>query len=325
MSEACHWSKQSEKASGRELKFVLFLFRIFPVVILRILAFPVGFVYFLISGKARHESKRFMQRIAQFIDDPKLAKKCRHSFAPLRHIISFSLTLVEKIQGWGGKFPFKNIHFQNDDVNDLINELNNGKGAFLIFSHLGNLELLRSLLNSGNTGVSRIVPATAIMDINVTSHFVKTLKEINPQSEVDIIGADEIGPQTALLLEDRLANGGVVLIAGDRTSASGSGNALLPFFGKEAPFPSGVFYLLSLLNYPRYFVFGLRSRCLSIKAQYNMYVHKSDISFECSRNERKQRSNILAQVFVSLLEGYCKKYPFQWYNFFDFWHEGEAK
>lgn len=320
-----HWSRQDEKASGWQLKLVLFLFKIFPVIILRIFAFPIGFMYFLFSKKARLDSRRFLQRVAQFIDDPKLAKKCRRRFAPLRHIISFSLTLVEKIQGWGGRFSLENIHFQNDDIYNLINELNNGKGAFLIFSHLGNCELLRSFLNSNNTGVSRNVPATAIMDKKVSTHFVRMLKELNPQSDVDIIGADDIGPQTAIHLEDRLSSGGVVLIAGDRTSASGSGNMAFPFFGKDAPFPSGVFYLLSLINYPVYFIFGLRNKCLSLNTSYNMHVHKNDISFDCSRKERMQRSAVLAQSFISLLESYCKKHPFQWFNFFDFWHEGDEK
>ena len=325
VSQSNHWSKQREKASGWQLNFLLFLFKIFPVFILRIIAFPVGFFYFLFSRKARFESKRFLKRAAQFIEDPKLAEKCASPFAPLKHIISFSLTLIEKTQGWGGRFPLKNIHFNNDDIYNLIDELDNGKGAFLVFSHLGNSELLRSFLNSDKTGVSRKVPATAIMDVNVTAHFVKMLKKLNPQSSVDIICTDDIGPQTAILLEERLSSGGVVLIAGDRTSASGNANIMLPFFGKEAPFHSGVFYLLSLIKYPVYFVFGLRSGCLSLKSRYNMYVHKSDISFDCPRKERIQRSNDMALVFVSLLESYCKKFPFQWFNFFDFWQEGDTQ
>jgi len=320
-----HWSRQSEKAAGYwQLKFLLFLFRIFPVIILRIIAFPVGFFYFIFSKKARIESKRFMQKTAQFIDDPKLAKKCRSVFAPLRHIISFSLTLIEKIQGWGGRFSFKNIHFQNDDIKDLINRLEEGKGAFLLFAHLGNCELLRGLLISNKTGVSRTIPVTAIMDTKVTAHFNNMLKELNPQSRMDIIGADEIGPETAVLLEDRLAGGGIVVIAGDRTSATGGKNLMIPFFGDEAPFPAGTFYLVSLMNYPVYFTFGLRGKCLSLIPEYNMHVHKSNITFDCTRKERMQRSVVLAENFVSLLESYCKKYPFQWYNFFNFWHKGEV-
>jgi predicted LPLAT superfamily acyltransferase len=46
-----HWSRQKEQASYWHIKFLLILFKIFPVIILRIIAFPVGFFYFLFSKK----------------------------------------------------------------------------------------------------------------------------------------------------------------------------------------------------------------------------------------------------------------------------------
>ena len=323
--QAVHWTQESEKAAGYwQLKFLLFLFRIFPVIVLRIIAFPVGFFYFVFSKSARTESYRFFQRIAGFIEDPSLAKRCRSAFAPLRHIISFSLTMIEKIQAWDGRFSLKNIEFHDDDIAQLKSSLEQGKGAFLVFSHLGNSELLRGLLNFNRTGVSRNIPVTAIMDMKVTSHFRRMLKELNPRSSVDIIGSDEIGPQTADILESRLAEGGLVLVSGDRTPAAGDKNLMIPFFGKPAPFPFGIFYLFSLLEYPVYFVFGVNKGNLSLIPRYNMYVHKYSISFDCPRKEKIQRTSLLAQSFADYLESYCKKYPFQWYNFFDFWQEGEV-
>jgi predicted LPLAT superfamily acyltransferase len=319
-----HWSRQNEQAAGYwQLKLLLVLFRVFPLFILRIFAFPVGFFYFLFSKRGRTESQRFLQQIVPFIDDPRISKKYCSPLASMKHIISFSLSMVEKLQSWSGKFSFENIHFQDDDIGDLIRELENGKGAFLVCSHLGNAELLRGLTNFDRTGVSRKVPVTVIMDMNATAHFNRMLKELNPQFGIDIIGAREIGPQTAVLLEDRLAAGGLVAITGDRTTAEGGKNILIPFLGKEAPFPSGAFYLASLMKSPVYFVFGLRRRDFSLMPEYDMHVHKSSISFDCSRKERLERSLLLAHSFVSFLESYCKKQPFQWYNFFDFWQGGE--
>ena len=317
-----HWSQQSEQAAGYwQLKLLLVLFRIFPVFILRLMAFPVGFFYFLFSKRGRIESRCFLKKVAPFIDDAKLAEKCRCWLGSLRHIISFSLSLIEKIQSWSGKFQFKDLNFKNDDIGKLIRELEEGKGAFLIFSHLGNSELLRGLLNFDQTGVSRKIHVTSIIDVNITAYFIRMLKELNLQSSMDIISADEISPQTAVLLEERLSSGGLVAIAGDRTSAAGSKNIILPFFGKGAPFPSGAFYLASLMKYPVYFVFGLRQKDLSLIPKYDMHVHKSSISFNCSRKERQERSSLLAASFAAYLEEYCKKQPFQWYNFYDFWQE----
>jgi predicted LPLAT superfamily acyltransferase len=319
-----HWSQQKEQGSGYwHFKFLLFLFRIFPVVVLRIIAFPVGFFYFIFSKKARTESKRFLKKAALHINDPKTAQKCLSVFGPLRHIVSFSLALVEKLQSWGGKYPHKNIHFQNDDSGEFIRLLENGNGAFIITSHLGNTDLLRAIASFSLKGVSRKVSITAIVDIKVTKNFNRMIKEINQQSDFDLLHPSEIGPQTAVLLEEKIASGGIVTVAGDRTSVnSGGKNTGIPFLGEEAPFPLGIFYLASLLKAPVYFIFALRKSALSIRPDYNMHVHKSDISFECNRKERLAQSSVLARSFAELLENYCKEQPFQWYNYFDFWAKG---
>jgi len=316
-----HWSQHKEKTAGYwNVKLLLILFKLFPVVIMRIIAFPVGFFYFLFSKKVRAESGRFLLKAAPFVEQSKTAKRCRSPLGPLRHIVSFSLTLVEKIQSWGGKFQFKNIHFQNDDVEGLIQELENGKGVFLITSHLGNIELLRGLASLNRTGVSRKTPVTAIIDTKINENFSRMLKELNPQSNFDIIDANEIGSHTAIMLEDKLASGTMVTIAGDRTAGSAAGkNFMIPFLGEEAPFSPGIFYLAALMKAPVYFIFALRRGDLSIKPEYDMHVHKSALSLECSRKERLGRSSLLAQSFAELLEKYCKETPFQWYNFFDFW------
>jgi predicted LPLAT superfamily acyltransferase len=316
-----HWSQHKEKAAGYwHIKLMLVLFRLFPVIILRVLAFPVGFFYFLFSKKARTESKRFLQKAAPFVTRHSTAHKCRSPFGPLRHIVSFSLNLVEKLQSWGGKFQFKNIHFQNDDIDELIQELENGQGVFLITSHLGNIELLRGLASFNRTGVSRKTPITAVIDMKVNEKFSRMLKELNPQSSFDIINAAEIGPHTAVMLEEKLAAGGMVTIAGDRTAAGGK-NLIIPFLGEDAPFSPGIFYLAALMKAPVYCVFALRHRDLSLKPEYDMHVHKSRLSLECSRKERFNQSALLARSFAALVESYCKETPFQWYNFYDFWQK----
>jgi predicted LPLAT superfamily acyltransferase len=317
-----HWSQHKEQAAGYwQMKLLIVLFRFFPLIILRAIAFPVGFMYFLFSKRGRTESRRFLQKIAPLIEDPLLAKKCRSRFGSLRHIISFSLSVVEKMQGWGGKFSFDDIEFQNDDIDELNRQLEEGKGAFLLFSHLGNAMLLMGLLNLGRTGVSRKIQVTAILDLKGSAHFSRMLNELNPQSKLDIIFADEMGSHTAVLLEERIAAGGLVLVTGDRTSMSGK-NIMIPFLGKEAPFPYGVFFLATLMNAPVYCLFGMRRKALSIRPKYDIHVHKSLLSFDCPRKERLKKCSLLVESFAALLAQYCKEQPFQWYNFFDFWQEG---
>jgi predicted LPLAT superfamily acyltransferase len=315
-----HWSRQKERAAGYwHVKLLLVLFRAFPTVVLRLLAFPVGFIYFIFSKKSRNLSQRFLQKAALRVEAPETAKKCRSPFGALRHIVSFSLGVVEKIESWGGRFPFKNIQFRDDDICGFVEGLEDRKGAFLICSHLGNVELLRGLASFNRTGVSRNVVVTSIVDFSVTADFNRMLGELNKESMTGIISVNQINPHTAILLEEKLSSGELVVIAGDRTSAGRGDNIMIPFLGEEAPFPRGPFYLASLMDAPVYFVFALRLEDISLKNTYALHVHKSGISFDCPRKERHKRAEDLARSFAALLEGYCRKYPFQWYNFYDFW------
>ena len=325
-NQSVHWSKHKEQVAGYwHVKLLLVLFKIFPVIILRILAFPVGFFYFVFSRKGRAESKRFLKKAAPLIDNPKISKKCRSPMGPLRHIISFSLTLTEKIQTWGGKFSFKNIYFQDDDIEELIQMLEDKKGVFLIMSHLGNIELLRGLANFSQTGVSRNVPVTAIIDMNVSENFTRMIKELNPDSAFNVINARDIGADTVIILEEKLAQGEIVTITGDRTSVNiNEENFMIPFLEEEAPLSPGIFYLAVLMKMPVYYVFSLRRGDLSLKPLYDMHVYKCPLSFDCGRNERRMRSLELARSFAALLEKHCKEKPFQWYNFYDFWSKQGA-
>jgi len=317
-----HWSVQKEKAAGYwQLAFTLILFKLLPVVFLKIIAFPVGFFYFLFSAKAREYSRTYLQRLTLYAGVKKTSS--------LRHITAFSIAIVEKLEAWGGKAAFKKIHFNtdvngniiDDDIAELAQRLEDGKGAMLISSHLGNMEFIRGLAGLNRTGISREVPVNAIVDFRVTAHFNRMLNRLNPNSHMSLINAGDLGPETIVLLQERLAAGELVVIAGDRTSANQDSRLLpLPFLNAEAPFPYGPYFLAAILGVPVYAVFAMRQKDLSISSHYDMRIHKCPVSFDCPRQQRQSRIEELAVWFISLLEKYCKIYPHQWYNFFDFWH-----
>jgi predicted LPLAT superfamily acyltransferase len=313
-----HWSEQKERAASWQMRLFFVLVRWLPPLLLKLAAFPVGLCFFIFAGKARAESGRFLNRAAN------ACGKSRRQFSSLKNIISFALTLVEKADAWTGRVYFERIHFQNDDVGRLLRELEAGKGAVLLCSHLGNMELLRALADYSRTGVSREIAVTSVADFGVTPFFNKMVESLNPRSQLRIIDAGEIDPDTVLLLEEQALAGGLTVIAGDRTSANTRNQVFsIPFLGAPAPFPRGAFVLASLLGVPVYAVFGLRRRELSIFPEYNMYVYfigSPDQTF--SRRERKGTVESYARHFASLLEGYCLQYPHQWYNFYDYWAGG---
>jgi predicted LPLAT superfamily acyltransferase len=312
-----HWSQHKEEARRyRTLKLTLVLFRVLPGCVLRLIAYPVSFFYYVFSKRARGESRRFLRR----------AVGGNARISPFRHILAFSLTLIEKMESWGGKASDACLSYRtDDDMRDLKNNLARKKGALLVCSHLGNAELLRGLATRGYSVVERDVPISSIVDVAVTAHFNRMIREVNPDAAINIIPTSEIGPATIIQLQDRIAEGGVVVIAGDRTSANSRNKYFrIPFLGEDASFTYGTFFLAALLDAPAYFFFALREKDVSPRApRYTVHIHKSPVSFDCPRAERETRIEELARCFAGRLESYCKHYPYQWYNFFDFWAREE--
>lgn len=302
MSTQWYEVKQSHNFGYKMMFFVL---KIFPASFMRFLAFFVGFFYWLFGAKARRVSKKYLSKVGKS--------------SSLKHISSFALNLVENVQSWAGKFSFSDVHWQNDDVHDLVDNINAGKGTIIVISHLGNAQMMKGLACMGESGTERKMNITTVSDAKISKGFNALLNEINPDSSFNLVSSDDIGPETILLLQERLEQGGVVVIAGDRVSAHTRRNIEIEFLGEKANFPYGVFLLIALLNSPTYFVTGLRQKDFSLSPQYDMFVSKNPISFDCSRKEREERIRQTAENYAKNLENLCKIHPYQWYNFFDFW------
>ena len=307
MSKQWYEVKQQHNLGYR---IIFFLMKICPAPAMRFLAIPVGFFYFLFGKGTRAVSRNYLSRC--------FGRKAR-SGEIARHIISFALNLIENIQSWMGVFSFEDLRWQNDDISDLVEDINAGRGTVIVISHLGNAQMLKGLASLGESGTKRKVSVTTISDENISGGFYTLLSEVNHDYSFNHISTDDIGPETILLLQERLEEGGTIVIAGDRVSAHTSRNLEVEFFGEKAKFPYGVFLMVALLDAPTYFVSGLRQKDISVRPRYDMLAKKNPVRFDCPRKEREERIKETARLYAENLETLCKLHPYQWYNFFDFW------
>ena len=314
--ENTHWADEKEVIkTNKPLKFTLILLKIIPGFIARTLIFPVTFFYFIFAKKARKACIQYQKQLREFT-----GRRIPSRINSYHQIVSFAFCIIEKMEGWLGKIKFDRIQYQNDDINDILNLLKSGKGALLITSHLGNMELLRSLSDYNRQLVGRDVPVYVVMDLRVNTNFSETLKSINPKFSFHVINSSDIGPDSMVTLMDAVENGALVVIAGDRTSATEREKVIrVNFLGKEASFPYGVFLMPFLMKVPVYFMFGLRSRLSVFSPKQNVYIEKCHINFDCPRSERENNIILCCGEFVARLEKFCILYPYQWYNFFNFW------
>ena len=292
-----NWYEHTEKTNFG-YKMLYFLLAFFPPKFMRILAFPIGFFYFIFGKETRRFSKKYLSKL--------------NRTSSLRHIISFALNIAENVQCWGGKITFSDITFHDDDFGDFKKNIDGKKGVLFIISHLGNAQMLRGI------GMNR-TKITTVADFSVSSGLHKLLTKINPDASLQVVNANDFGPETILFLQEKIEQGEIVVIAGDRISANTDKHIRLPFLGEGANFPYGVFLLAALLNAPTYFVNGLRKKDLSTNPEYDFFIKKNRVDFNCPRSEREGKIIESAKNYARNLAELCEMHPYQWYNFFDFW------
>ena len=312
-----HWSAQEELGGGRwQFGFLLFVFSRFGSNVLRLFALPLAFFFFLGARSKRRYSREFLGRAARFRDSAS-AKRC----SSLRHFRAFAVSLADKMDAWAGRTKIDQLEIAPGDYDGLVADLQGGRGAVVLCSHLGNIEVFRALgqLYAAETFDFRIA---AIVDFDGTGRFNEMIKAINARSMADIIPASNIGPDTVIWLRDFIQDGGMVVIAGDRTAAMTQRTLTLPFLGQEADFPYGSFLLADLLEAPVFSVFAIRTKETAFRGIYRVHVRKHPETGGI-RRERDKRLLGMASLFRDQLQELAVQTPCQWFNFYPFWERAE--
>jgi predicted LPLAT superfamily acyltransferase len=151
------------------------------------------------------------------------------------------------------------------------------------------------------------------------------MRQINPESSISLIQVTEINSVVAMMLNKKISNGEFIVVAGDRTPAVRS--ELQPsarltwasFLGHPAPFPQGPFILAGILKCPVLTLF-----CLKKDGRYHIIFERFAEIIESSRQTRADTLNKCVTRYATRLEHHCFSYPFQWFNFFDFWSQAST-
>ncbi|MFM5669777.1 glycosyltransferase [Aeromonas hydrophila] len=302
-----HWSRTPERGSLLGMQIMLTSYRLLGRRGFSLLLYPV-IGYFWLTGRAqRQASQAYLARLESFADASGVAlpPEPRSSF---RHFLRFGEAALDKLAGWRGDITEQEVELVGAEHYQAA--INSGQGVLLLGSHLGDLELCRAL-GSRKQGL-RI---NALVFTRHAARFNALLKEINPDSHLNLIQVQELGADTAILLKEKLERGEWVVIVGDRTSVTREKRVIwADFLGAPAPFPLGPFVLSSVLGCPVYLMFGL-------KEQGRFRVHFEPFA-DGEPLPRQGRQQILAsrvQAYADRLQHHCLQAPLDWFNFFDFW------
>lgn len=305
-----HWSKQSERGSYCGMKILLAIYSLFGRTVFKQLL-KIVIAYYMLTAKSTCKVS------AQYLCNIKTYSLISRTVLPekltvYKHLNSFAETLLDKLIAWKGGFSTNNLSVHGIESVESLTQ--SGQGIVLIGSHLGNLELCRALSEKHVD-----LKINALVFTEHAPRFNAVLRAVNPKADLNIIEVNKLGPDTAIMLDEKINNGEWVVIVADRTSASVEQRVVwADFLGKSAPFPQGPFLLASILKAPVYLLFGLRDES-SKKPHYDVYFELFSEQIILPKGKREAALQLVAEKYAQRLQFYTMKAPLQWYNFFDFW------
>lgn len=286
------WFQLAEEGTGKirlqALKFMFDKFGEFPV---RVIAFFVVLSVFLKAKERREASLKFF----------KIINKKHPLYSSFRQFLNYGNSLVDKFLSVMGKLDPQKFELPEEDI---------FKNAFFITTHVGNVEVMRSLFQLQSEiepkQVNIFLQANACKIFN---DFLKTLELHIP--EIEVFPVEEISPQTSIEISDRLQNDEIVFMAGDRLSAQNENVAYeAEFLNHKVKFPLGTLKFALMLNVPVYFIV-----CVKDGKKYKIFTEK----FVSEKLKRSEKLEDLKLQYVKFLEKYTLLYPEQFFNFYDMW------
>ncbi len=294
------WLAQRERGSALAIRLIVWITRGLGRSAGRVLLTPICLYFLAFSSSARNASRRYLGRV--------LGRRAR--FADVyRHYHTFAATIHDRIYMLSGRYDYFEVHSDGESALDA--ELARGRGCILLGSHLGSFEVLRA-----RGTFERRAPINVLMYEDNATKINNVLHRLNPgiQSRIIALGT----PMTLLRAKECLDRGEMVGILGDR-AVRNDRSQLCDFLGMPAPLPEGPLLLAAILGTPVFLFFG-------IYRGGNRY----DIHFELLAREinlrRAHRSEDLThwlRRYAERLEHHCRRAPYNWFNFFDFWREHE--
>jgi predicted LPLAT superfamily acyltransferase len=290
------WAGHAERGS-------LLLLRVMSWISLRLgrrlsrgVLYGIATYFFLFAPRARRHAREYLRRV--------LARPA----TPLdrfRQIFAFAATIHDRVYLLNRRFELFEISIDGEAL--MRAACDRGGGALLIGAHLGSFEATRALgQRQAGLEIAMAMYADNARKINAT------LTAISPRLKMDII---ELGHMSAMLeIRARLAAGSFVGMMGDRTLGEEAVERVM-FLGSRASFPLGPMRAAAMLRRPVYFMAGLY---LGGNRYHIVFEQIADFS-TVGPGAEPEAVSAAVRRYAAVVERHCRLYPYNWFNFMDFW------
>lgn len=291
------WLARPELGSARVMRWVVPLALRLGRAPVRLLLYPVCLYFLLFAAPARAASREYLSLVLG--RRPRLADL-------FRHFHFFASTVLDRIFLLNNKFEDFEIETAGKELVDSMNA--HGEGCLLLGAHLGSFEIIRSLGQA-----TRVPPMNLVMYEDNAQKINAVLYAINPQLKQQIIGLGKV--DSMLKVEAALARGEFVGMLADRTLRE-EGVVRRSFLGRDAPWPLGPFRIALMLKRPIFLMLGIYQGGKRYKIHFIPLADMQNVP----RAEREAAVDAAIHNYIAHLEHFCRAHPYNWFNFYDFWH-----
>ena len=256
----------------------------------------ISFYYFLFAWPQRNSIYRYFRAGHKF-------SRTKSLISTIQNFYIFGQTLVDKHSVIGNLFSDLNFKFFGDENLSKILEM--GKGGILLSAHIGNWEVAAHHLFYLNAKANIVVYDGENEEIKYYLNKISGNKLFNfiimrkDMSHVFEIGYALSQNEFVCLHADRFLPDSQVI--------------KLSFLGEEAKFPIGPFLLATTFGVPTVVT-------MAVKEKPDLYHYFcSDIVIRGINEKREIFINRLSTKYVQEVEKMVKKYPTQWFNYYNFW------
>lgn len=209
----------------------------------------------------------------------------------------FGQVIIDKValaSGLENRFELE--HNGAEFIRDMVE---NKTGGILISGHMGNWEIASHLMRGYGGKVN------VVMFDEEHQKIKEHIDDTTGGRKFNVIPIkDDISH--VFLISKAIMNKELVCIHGDRYR-EGMRTLQNHFLGKEANFPYGPFAIAAKFDVPKVFVYGFKT------GTHNYSFYSSEPIFG------KLKPELLLSKYVDEMDKMVRKYPSQWFNFYDFW------
>jgi predicted LPLAT superfamily acyltransferase len=280
-----------QRGSAWSIQLAFYVYKTFGYKFLYYLLYPITFFYFLVAKNAKEPLKIYYRNLGI-----KFNNRIYYN-----HLRVFAICMVDRFIS---KIDPQNYSFDYGDVDIPIEILESG--SVLVYSHFGGWA-------ASSNGAHVKNKINIVMQEAMLEGMKNIEKGLGLKSQLNIIDLDQGSIAVSVQIANALMNEEVVTIMADRASNE-KAEMEIKFLNKKANFNKNPFQIAYKTDKPMLAYFIVLTGIQKYKVKY------VQIELDRSKAEDIAVREALTQ-YVNKLEEVVKRYPDQWFNFYDFWEK----